>query len=48
MHLFSYFIVMIFSIYCLQAKPKTRHNVVALIEWHDGTVIDCVKELDIE
>jgi len=30
------------------ARPKTKENVVALIEWRDGTVIDCVKELDIE
>jgi citrate lyase subunit alpha/citrate CoA-transferase len=29
------------------AKPKTKDNVVALIEWRDGTVIDCVRELDL-
>jgi citrate lyase subunit alpha/citrate CoA-transferase len=29
------------------AKPKTKDHVVALIEWRDGTVIDCVRELDL-
>ena len=29
------------------AKPKIKDNVVALIEWRDGTVIDCVRELDL-
>ena len=28
-------------------KPKTKDNVVAVIEWRDGTIIDSVKELDI-
>ena len=28
-------------------KPRTKDNVVALIEWRDGTVIDVVRELDI-
>jgi citrate lyase subunit alpha/citrate CoA-transferase len=28
-------------------KPKTKENIVALIEWRDGTVIDVVHELDI-
>jgi len=32
----------------LQEKPRTRDNVVALIEWRDGTVIDVVQELDLE
>lgn len=27
------------------AKPEVKDNVVALIEWRDGTVIDCVREL---
>jgi len=29
-------------------KPKTKDNVVAVIEWRDGTIIDSVKELDLE
>jgi citrate lyase subunit alpha/citrate CoA-transferase len=29
------------------AKPKMKDNVVAVIEWRDGTLIDSVKELDI-
>ena len=29
------------------AKPQTKDNVVAVIEWRDGTIIDSVKELDI-
>ncbi len=29
------------------AAVKTRDNIVALIEWRDGTVIDCVRELDL-
>ena len=28
-------------------KPKTKDNVVAVIEWRDGTIIDSVKELDL-
>ena len=28
--------------------PKTKDNIVALIEWRDGTIIDAVPELDIE
>lgn len=28
-------------------KPKTKDNVVAVIEWRDGTVIDSVRELDV-
>jgi len=28
-------------------KPKTKDNVVAVIEWRDGTIIDSVKELDV-
>ncbi|MGD9488643.1 MAG: citrate lyase subunit alpha [Calditrichaceae bacterium] len=28
-------------------KPKTKDNVVAVIEWRDGTIIDSVRELDI-
>ena len=28
-------------------KPRTKDNVVAVIEWRDGTIIDAVKELDI-
>ncbi len=27
-------------------KPQFKDNVVAVIEWRDGTVIDCVKELE--
>ncbi|MGD9897806.1 MAG: citrate lyase subunit alpha [Calditrichaceae bacterium] len=30
-----------------QEKPKTKDNIVAVIEWRDGTVIDSVRELDI-
>ncbi len=29
-------------------KPKMKDNVVALIEWRDGTVIDVVREIDPE
>jgi citrate lyase subunit alpha/citrate CoA-transferase len=29
------------------AAAKTKDNVVALIEWRDGTVIDCVREIDL-
>ena len=29
-------------------KPKVKDNVVALIEWRDGTIIDVVRELDLE
>ena len=29
-------------------KPKTKDNVVAVIEWRDGTVIDAVRELETE
>ncbi|MEJ2543136.1 MAG: citrate lyase subunit alpha [Calditrichaceae bacterium] len=28
-------------------KPKTKDNVVAVIEWRDGTLIDSLKELDL-
>jgi citrate lyase subunit alpha/citrate CoA-transferase len=28
-------------------KPKVKDNIVALIEWRDGTVIDAVPELDL-
>ncbi len=28
-------------------KPRTKDNVVAVIEWRDGTIIDAVRELDI-
>jgi len=34
----------------ITGKPaafKTKDNVVAVIEWRDGTIIDSVKELDI-
>ena len=27
--------------------PKTKDNVVALIEWRDGTIIDAVREIDL-
>lgn len=29
------------------AKLKTKDNVVAVIEWRDGTIIDSVRELEI-
>ncbi len=29
-------------------KPKVKDNVVAIIEWRDGTIIDSVKELDLD
>ena len=29
-------------------KPKFKDNVVAVIEWRDGTIIDSVRELDID
>ncbi len=29
-------------------KPQTKDNVVAVIEWRDGTIIDSVKELVVE
>ena len=29
-------------------KPKTKDRVVAVIEWRDGTIIDAVRELDID
>jgi len=29
-------------------KPRVKDNVVALIEWRDGTVIDAVRELTVE
>ncbi len=29
-------------------KPATKEHIVALIEWRDGTVIDVVRELDLE
>jgi citrate lyase subunit alpha/citrate CoA-transferase len=28
-------------------RPKTKDNVVAVIEWRDGTLIDSVQELDL-
>jgi citrate lyase subunit alpha/citrate CoA-transferase len=31
----------------IQEKPRNKDNVVALIEWRDGTVIDVVHELDL-
>ncbi len=29
-------------------KPKTKDRVVAVIEWRDGTIIDAVRELDVD
>jgi len=29
-------------------KPKVKDHVVAVIEWRDGTIIDAVKELDLD
>jgi citrate lyase subunit alpha/citrate CoA-transferase len=35
----------------ITGKPepaKTKDNVIALIEWRDGTVIDAVREIDLD